>query len=43
MNLSLITLLIFFVYPDPKGSEEPTQRSVEFDAVKINLLPLGLG
>ena len=35
--------LIFFVYPDPKGSEEPTKRIEELGAAKINLIPLGLG
>jgi hypothetical protein len=35
--------LIFFVYPGPMGSEEPTTRSEELDEVKINLLPLGMG
>jgi hypothetical protein len=35
-------VLIFFVYPDPKGSEEPSTKC-ELDAVKNNLLPLGLG
>jgi hypothetical protein len=38
-----IPSMIFFVYPDPKGSEEPTPLAGELDAVKINLLPLGLG
>jgi hypothetical protein len=33
--------LIFFVYPDPKGSEEPSTQC-ELDVVKINLLPLRL-
>jgi hypothetical protein len=36
-------LLIFFVYPCPKGSEEPSQLAGELGAAKINLLPLGLG
>jgi hypothetical protein len=36
-------LLRFFVYPGPKGSEEPTPRAGELYAVKINLLPLGMG
>jgi hypothetical protein len=37
--------LRFFVYPDLKGSEEPTiprKSGEELDEVKINLLPLGL-
>jgi hypothetical protein len=37
-----INPLIFFVYPGPKGSEEPSTKC-ELDAVKINLLPLGSG
>ena len=32
-------LLIFFVYPRPMGSEEPSQLAGELGAAKINLLP----
>jgi hypothetical protein len=38
-------LLIFFVYPGPRGSEEPTiprKSGEELDEVKINLHPLRL-
>jgi hypothetical protein len=34
--------LIFFVYPGPKGSEEPSQLAGELGAAKINLLPSSL-
>ena len=33
------TPLIFFVYPDPMGSKEPSTVACELDEVKINLLP----
>jgi hypothetical protein len=39
---SKLRKLIFFVYPGPKGSEEPSTKC-ELDEVKINLLPLGMG
>ena len=38
----LASLRRFFVYPVPKGSEEPSTQC-ELDAVKINLHPLGMG
>jgi hypothetical protein len=43
MSIKQAYQLIFFVYPDPRGSEEPTKRSEELEEVKINLLPLGKG
>jgi hypothetical protein len=36
----LALLRRFFVYPDPRGSEEPTPLAGELDEVTINLLPL---
>jgi hypothetical protein len=42
LTLSSSASLRFFVYPDPKGSEEPTiprKSGEELGAAKINLLP----
>ena len=39
---SRLSMLIFFVYPDPKGSEEPTKRSEGVDEVN-QFTPLGDG
>jgi len=36
----LASLRRFFVYPGPKGSEEPSTLLCELGAAKINLLPL---
>jgi len=43
-EIRLINYMIFFACPVPKGSEEPSHaKRDEFDEVKINFHPLGLG